>query len=404
MRGYQVLILETGVRIPVGAIIAAVGIGNGECVSWRIAVAVVRTPKARLPLSLRVGVFALPLYAAGCSAVKMPGKSHVGPLPPLTPAQAELRDALRRDVEILAEQIGERNLLHPPRLRAAAEHIEKSLAKAGLKPKRHPYSIGDEDCWNIEAEIAGTARPEEIVLIGAHYDSVVDCPGANDNATGVAGLLALGRAMAGRKPDRTLRLVAFTNEEPPFFKSPKMGSLVYARACRARGDKIVAMIALETMGCYRDEAQSQKYPFPLNLVYPSTGDFIAFVGNRSSKSLVHAVVASFRRHASFPSQGAAVPDFVEEAGWSDHWSFWQAGYPGLMVTDTAPFRYAHYHTAQDKPAQLDYERLARVMDGLTHVIDDLLSVPVGAIAPAGGNPAAGDAAKGGAVDSTVDGG
>jgi Zn-dependent M28 family amino/carboxypeptidase len=150
-----------------------------------------------------------------------------------------------------------------------------------------------------------------------------------------------------------------------------MGSLVYARQCRQRNENIVAMLSLETIGYYSTAKGSQKYPFPVGLFYPSRGDFVAIVGNRANARLVRRCIASFRRQASFPSEGAALPGRLPGIDWSDHWSFWQAGYPGIMVTDTAPFRYPHYHTEQDTPDKLDYERLARVVAGLDKVLEDL---------------------------------
>ncbi len=163
----------------------------------------------------------------------------------------------------------------------------------------------------------------------------------------------------------------FVNEEPPYFQSAQMGSWVYAKACHDRDENVVAMISLETIGYYSDAPNSQHYPFPFGLLYPSTADFIAFVGNTASRALVRETVASFRRHAQFPSEGAAVPGWITGVGWSDHWAFWQEGYPALMVTDTAPFRYPHYHDSTDTPDKLDYERFARVVDGLAGVVGDL---------------------------------
>lgn len=301
----------------------------------------------------------------------MPGKSFRGPLPELTSGQATLRDELRRHVEKLGGEIGERNVVHPEKLRAAADYLEGVFANLGYRVTRQPYPTEGMTCDNLEVELPGISHRDEIVVIGAHYDSVMGCPGANDNASGVASVLALARDWAKREPSRTVRFVAFVNEEPPFFQTDLMGSVVYAKRCRQRGDKIVAMLSLETMGCYYFEKGSQKYPFPFGLFYPSRGDFIAFVGNTSSGDLVRRCVRTFRANAAFPSEGGAVPGSLPGVGWSDHWSFWQSEYPGLMVTDTAPFRYPHYHTAQDTPDKVDYARLARVVDGLSKVLEDL---------------------------------
>jgi Zn-dependent M28 family amino/carboxypeptidase len=208
-------------------------------------------------------------------------------------------------------------------------------------------------------------------VIGAHYDSVAGTAGANDNASGVAALLELGRLLKKTKPERTVRLVAFVNEEPPWFQTEEMGSLVYARRAKKRGERIVAMLALETIGCYSDLPKSQHYPAPFNMFYPDTGNFIAFVGNLRSRSLLRRAIGTFRATTPFPSEGVAAPESISGIGWSDHWSFWQEGYPALMVTDTAPFRYLHYHESEDTPEKLDYERMARVVTGLGRVAMEL---------------------------------
>jgi Zn-dependent M28 family amino/carboxypeptidase len=306
---------------------------------------------------------------------RMPGESYAGPLPPLTAEQAALHDELKRHVETLAGDIGERNVVRYPNLTAAADFLEATLAELGYAVERQEYEVNRRTCANLSAEIPGADRPEEIIVVGAHYDSVTFCPGANDNGTGVAATLALARALKGSAPRRTVRFVLFVNEEQPYFQTPDMGSRVYAGACRERGEKITAMLSLETIGYYSDEPGSQRYPPPFGLIYPSTGDFIAFVGNYGSRDLVRRAVGSFRRHAKFPSEGGAPPGFLPGIGWSDHWAFWKEGYVGVMVTDTAPFRYPHYHEVTDTPDRVDYQRMARVVDGLEAVVADLAGAP-----------------------------
>jgi len=315
----------------------------------------------------------LPVLLAGCWAcmISMPGDSWSGPLQPLSREEQAVAGGLRRDVEMLAGTIGNRNLFASSKLVQAADFIEARFKEAGLAPTREVFDTRMGKASNIEAEIRGDRQPGEIVIIGAHYDSVFSCPGANDNATGVAALLALASALAGHPGPRTLRFVAFANEEPPFWETEAMGSRVHARRCRERGEKIVAMISLETLGCYSDRDGSQRYPFPVGLFYPSRGNFAAFVGNLGSRSLVRRIVGSFRKHAPFPSEGAALPSWIPGVGWSDHSSFWSEGYPAVMVTDTAPFRYAHYHTAQDTPDKVDFDRCARVVVGLRKVVEEL---------------------------------
>jgi hypothetical protein len=301
--------------------------------------------------------------------MRMPGKS-IPKVAPLSPDEIALREELRASVQKLAGEIGERNMWHYAQLNAAADFIEDSFSRASLRTRRDSYDMRGQACHNIEAEIPG-ARPE-VLLIGAHYDSVFGSPGANDNGTGVAATLALARRFASIKSEHTLRFVAFVNEEPPYFLSGEMGSLVYAGRCKARGDKISAMISLETIGYFSDAPNSQTYPSPgLGIVYPRVGNFIGFVSNVRSRSLLRRVVALFRKHAKIPSEGAALPAFIPGVSWSDQWSFWHHGYPGIMVTDTAPFRYPYYHSSSDTPDKLDYDRFALVVSGMERVIEGL---------------------------------
>jgi hypothetical protein len=282
-----------------------------------------------------------------------------------------LEGRLRVHVQTLAGDVGERNVFRPEGLERAAEYLETALVELGHQVEAQELESDGVAVRNLEVEQTGRARPGEIVVVGAHYDSVLGCPGANDNGSGVAAAVELSRLLGSRELDRTVRFVFFVNEEPPFFQTDEMGSLHYARRARARGERIVAMFSLETMGYFTDVEGSQQYPFPFGLFYPSRGDFIAFVGNLSSQSLVRRSVDSFRRHASIPAEGAAVPGGITGVGWSDHWAFWQQGYPGVMVTDTAPFRYPQYHTPEDTPDRVCYPQLARVVAGLEQVILDL---------------------------------
>ncbi|MHC4212176.1 MAG: M28 family peptidase [Planctomycetota bacterium] len=303
--------------------------------------------------------------------IRMPGKSYNGPLTPPSSDELVISDQLRQDVKELAGRIGERNVYQYSGFVASVEFLKESLSKQGYKVQIQDFTAERETCSNISVEVTGGKLKDEIVVVGAHYDSVFGTTGANDNASGVAATLALARLFADSKPQRTLRFVFFANEEPPFFQTEQMGSLVYAKSCRQKEEKIVAMLSLETIGYYSDQKNSQKYPFPFSLFYPSTGNFIGFVSDLSSRKLLHKSIASFRKNCKFPSQGGAIPRSVPGSGWSDHWAFWQHGYPAIMVTDTAPFRYPYYHTAEDTPERIDYDRMARVLTGLVAVVTEL---------------------------------
>lgn len=325
---------------------------------------------------LRLALLALLLAGLAVTAyfimIRMPGTTFSGPLPALTEAQRELADELSGYVHHLAgEPIGERNLDVPANLDASATWLTETLAEFGYEVRHQTFDVGGQTCVNIDVELPGASRPSEIVVVGGHYDSVIGCPGANDNGSGVAATLALARRFAASPQERTIRFALFVNEEPPYFQTDAMGAVVYANGCKARGENVVAMLSLETIGYYDDTPGSQHYPPAVGMLYPSAGNFIAFVGNIKSRSLVHQAIGTFREKAHFPSEGGALPGWVTGVGWSDHWAFWQAGYMAIMLTDTAPFRYPHYHDSTDTPDKVDYERTARVVDGVAHVIEAL---------------------------------
>ncbi|MBX3380612.1 MAG: M20/M25/M40 family metallo-hydrolase [Phycisphaeraceae bacterium] len=328
---------------------------------------------------------------AGC--VLMPGDRTRGVVE-VEKGDVPRAERLRRDVERLAGEIGERSLMVErngrPSLYDAEDCLALSLAKMGFVARWQTFAAACPDgvtreASNLEVEIAGSTRAEEIIVVGAHYDTVhvddmvhgkVRTPGADDNASGCAALLEIARGFAARRargeqPGRTVRLVFFANEEPPFFWTDQMGSLVYARACKERGEKIAGMISLETIGMFSDELGSQGKPALMGNVVPDRGDFIAFVGMSSAEGFVRACVEAFRAGSSFPCEGAALPMAVPRVGSSDHWSFWKQGYPAVMVTDTAKYRNRNYHKETDSPETLNYEKMAEVVKGLEEVVKAL---------------------------------
>lgn len=276
----------------------------------------------------------------------MPGKSYAGPLPPLSGEDRALSLRLRLHVAALAAS--ERNA----DLETPARYIEHALKDFSTQE----FRSGGRKVRNIET---GSGD----IVVGAHYDTVPGSPGADDNASGVAVLIELARLVPSG-----VRFVAFANEEAPYFLGPEMGSFVYARE---RGAKVRAMFSLEMLGYYSDTPGSQAYPAPLGLFYPDRADFIAFVADLGARNLLRKAIGVFREKARFPSEGVAAPSFIPGIAWSDHWSFRKHGYPAIMITDTAFYRYPHYHRASDTPDKLDYERMARVTLGLAEMLNEL---------------------------------
>lgn len=303
--------------------------------------------------------------------MKMPGFSHKGELPKLSTTETKIRDHLKQHVQKLAGDIGERNMWHAENLQQAAQYIENTLQQLGYQVLTQEYDLHGQKAHNIEAILpssTGSTKKDEIIIVGAHYDSVYGSPGADDNATGVAAVLEIARLLAKQKLQRSVHFVAFVNEEPPFFMTQRMGSYQYATRAKKRNENIVAMFSIESIGYYSDKKNSQFYPFPFGYFYPNQGNFIGFVGNLASFSLVRNAIAIFRATTAFPSEGIAAPGWIVGISWSDQWSFWKKGYPAVMITDSALFRNPNYHTHTDLPDTIDYNRTARVVLGLTKMV------------------------------------
>ena len=279
-----------------------------------------------------------------------------------------LAEALKGHVYKLAKDIGERNVFQPQALYEAEEYLRQTWKKQGYEVLEQEYTLEGVRSANIEVNKTGTTKPDEIILIGAHYDSVIGSPGANDNGSGVAVLLEMSRLLRDIEMQRSMRFVAFVNEEPPFFFTQQQGSRIYVKAVRKRGDNIRLMLSLETMGYFRDEPRSQRYPPLFRYFYPDKGNFIALVSNLRSRKPMYRLAEAFRTESDFPLQHVATFSIIPGVGWSDHLSFWMSGYKALMVTDTAFYRYPWYHTREDSAEKLDYPRLAEVTDGLVKAV------------------------------------
>jgi hypothetical protein len=284
---------------------------------------------AIVAIVLVVGSIALLRYMT-----TVPGASHQGPIPQLTADEAAVAERLRTHITAIASR--PHNVAHYAELEKSARYIEAELKALGYAPFAQVYTADQKQVRNIEVTIepADPARSRGTVVLGAHYDSAGDAPGANDNGSGTAAVLELARLIGdlrGRIEAR-IRLVLFVNEEPPYFQTPAMGSWQYARLLAERRERIIGMISLETLGWFSDQPGTQQYPPPFGLMYPSEGNFIAFVGMMGSREFLHAVIDSFRRHTAFPTVGGVAPGFIPGIAWSDHWSFEEFGFPALMIT------------------------------------------------------------------------
>ena len=303
--------------------------------------------------------------------VNMPGVTISTSLLPLTEVQRELSSRLEQHVVKLAGEIGERNYSVPKAYHEAADFIADAFQKSGLVP--YEEELGDKLQYrNIIAEQYGTSRPEEVIIVGAHYDTVWLSSGADDNASGVAVMLEISRQLKTKQLARTIRFVAFANEENPHFLTKNMGSLFHAKRSYEREDKIIAMLSLEMLGYFSDEVDSQSYPSPLSWFYPNKANFVAFVSDFSSRKLLKKSIDIFRESMTFPSEGLTAPvALIPDVRRSDQAAFWRYNYPAFMVTDTAAYRYNGYHNAKDVPDRLDYDSMARVTTGLIAVLEEL---------------------------------
>lgn len=280
---------------------------------------------------------------------------------------------LKRDVKRLAVDMTPRDWLSLKNLDRAAVFIAAELKAAGGRVERQEYRFTEFDAANHRvtrgpyANILARFGPAggNAVVVGAHYDVYGSFPGADDNASGVAALLELARLLGKNRPAVPVELVAYTLEEPPHFAGPHMGSLHHAIELFKREERVRAMISLETMGYFSDEPGSQEFPIPLlKLFYPSTGNFIAVAGRFSDAALARKIKKAMRAASDLPVYSISAPAMLPGIDFSDHRSYWKAGYPGVMVSDTAFYRNRRYHTPADTPETLDYPRMAKVVEGV----------------------------------------
>lgn len=324
-------------------------------------------------LAVLVAIAALIALAAWYSLV-FPLQPYAGPLPALSAAESEIAQNCRTHIEAIASR--PHNVAHYADLDAAARYIEVTLAGYGYSPTAQIYDCNGTSVRNIELVIEPSKPSAETAsfIVGGHYDSPDEAPGANDNGTGVAGALELARLLRDVKPaTHRLRIVFWVNEERPYGKTPLMGSWQHAKRLKDSGERVAGMIALETIGYFTGDPGTQNFPPPFGLVYPDTGNFIAFVGLPGSRSFLRTALQTFRGHTAFPSIGGVAPGFLKGIDLSDHWAYHQFGFPSLMVTDTAPFRNPYYHELDDLPGNVDYDSLARVTKGLERMLREMVT-------------------------------
>lgn len=286
-----------------------------------------------------------------------------------------IQDNLRLHVDRLAGLIGPRVLSRPKTIVAAIGYIENQWLEMGYKVEREEYDVEGVTATNLIVESDGK-KNDRLNLLGAHYDTVLSTPGADDNASAVAVMLEVSRLLKEKTTTKRCRYVAFACEEPPYFHLDSMGSQVHARAAKKRGDRIDAMLCLEMVGYYRDEPHSQKVPpgIPswLHRFFPYRGNFLAAVGNLSSISANWKFRRRFKRSSpSMPLFSICLPEKIREIRLSDNSSFWDQGYPALMLTDTSFLRNPHYHLESDTPEKLDYQRMARVVIGVAGAMGEI---------------------------------
>ena len=284
---------------------------------------------------------------------------------------ATLQRDLHADVSFLADTIGPRNPVHYQSLVRAAQWIRARWESQGYAVREQTFPVDGKQVANLEIEIPGRQRPSEIVLVSAQYDTWTDSPGANNNASGMAVLLQLSALLRDYHPDRTLRLVAFTTQEPPYDNTESQGSIRYARRSREAGENIWVMMSMDAIGIYKHEPGSQHLPFPFSLFYPSRGDFLGFIGDLPSRSRVVEATRGFRKGSAFPIAAGSVPRWVKGASWSDHGSFWRFGYRGIQITDTGASRASSHTTREDTIDKIDFAALARITLGMDGSIREL---------------------------------
>lgn len=326
-------------------------------------------PLKAILVSVLVLLCAVALGLFYCSS--MPGESPPTSTNPLTPEESEVSENLKTGCEELAHLIGQRNTVRMQGLDRTREFIARRLGRSSLRPKETAFTSRGEYSVNIEVEIEGTTAKDQILVVGAHYDTASYSPGADDNASGVAMLLEIARLVGARPHDRTIQLVFFDRGSGRFAGTDDTGSFAWAAEAKRQNKKIAAMISIDSIGMYFEEAGTQSGPFPLSLCYPDQGNFVLFASDFGSRQLVQACVENFRTQGGFPCEGLTLPGFIPWLSHSDHHPFGQNDWPSLVVTDTGPNRNSEHGQMTDTFDRLNYDRMALVTVRLSKLIERL---------------------------------
>lgn len=310
---------------------------------------------------------AILLITTGCIMSRC--TTPAGGSAPIAATHPGMEQELKKDVRFLAGDCHPRPAGYMKNQAKAVAYIAAELAKTGVKVTSQPFTADKRTFVNVSAVFPGTSAKR--VIIGAHYDTCGDTPGADDNASGVAGLLALGRMLKGIKPYYTIELIAYANEEPPYFATEDMGSARHAGMLYTEQIGVKAMICLEMIGYFSDKENSQRYPAPgMSALYPDKGNYIAIVGNWDSVGLARTLQNSLKQQ--LPTVRLNMPQIKGMCmDFSDHRNFWSRDMPAVMITDTSFFRNPNYHEHSDTPETLDYARMARVVTGVCQAVRKL---------------------------------
>lgn len=276
-------------------------------------------------------------------------------------------DRLQRHVEVLSEKHAPRSYKWVTNLDACADYISGQFKDSGASVSEQTYDVKGNTYRNVIASFG--PETDSRIVVGAHYDSCGDTPGADDNASGVAGLIELSHLLGQAGLKQRVELVAYTLEEPPFFRSVNMGSARHAYRLRKNNVEVDAMICLEMIGCFRDEKGSQRFPSTfLKLLYPDRGNYIAVIGSIGDRKLIRHMKSTMRGATDLPVHAMCAPKGFPGLDFSDHRNYWANDYTAVMITDTSFFRNGHYHLVSDTPETLDYDRMTKVVIGVYEAV------------------------------------